>query len=500
MDAAQVPVQLGLPRHWTSGRWVLVVLLILGWGVQLAPAVANRFHSDEALYGYWGLQIARGRDPWLVDVPVYKPPLLPYVIAGSVALFGHSELAIRMPGLAAGLTMVALAAALADRLFARSVAATSTAILLTFSPFRILFSATVFPDPLMVALGVGACVAAVANHPVWAGLLAGLSFGVKQSGLAWMPLALALGVMHSQRPARSGLKYALGYAVPVILIVIWDQLRTAQGAPGFWSVGIAGYGGLRLIWPHELVDRFLGWARLARYFWVSPVLSGLFLTGVPVLLVNTLRRGRGTRRGLVDLLLIVFVLFYAMIHWLWAFPVWDRYLLPLLPMVAVLGGRLFSMATHWLERVVRSRKLSQVIGCLALIICLARPAVAAARSRYPVGGDHGAYDGIDAVAEYFHHVPPGSVVYQHWLGWHYAYYLYDVPVYVAYWPTPDWLAQDVQAFGARSARYIVFPSWEEPDRIGHAVAQLGYRLDPVWTTSRRNGSRSFTIYRIVVQP
>ena len=54
-------------------------------------------------------------------------------------------------------------------------------------------------------------------------------------------------------------------------------------------------------------------------------------------------------RGLGDVykrqLVALFVLAYALLHWLWAVPAWDRYLLPVLPIVAALLGR--GVAAVW---------------------------------------------------------------------------------------------------------------------------------------------------------
>ena len=124
------------------------------------------------------------------------------------------------------------------------------------------------------------------------------------------------------------------------------------------------------------------------------------------------------------------------------------------------------------------------------------PAFNAAHSRYPIGGDHGAYDGINEVAAFLRGLPEGAVVYQHWLGWHYEYHLFDAPVYLAYWPTPDWLAQDVRAFGPEEPRYVTFPSWESPARVEWALASVGYELERALTTTRRDGTPSFTVYRV----
>ena len=75
------------------------------------------------------------------------------------------------------------------------------------------------------------------------------------------------------------------------------------------------------------------------------------------------------------------------------------------------------------------------------------------RSQYPIGGDHGANDGIDQVADYLKTLPSGTVVYDHWLAWELGYYLGDGFVYLAYFDTPAALADDLRVFGgARSLR------------------------------------------------
>jgi len=535
-------------------RWALVPLLLLAWALRLPPILDNRFHPDEALYGYWGLLIGWGQDPWLATVPVYKPPLLPYLVAGAQALFGNSEFTVRMPGLAAGLLTVSLVAALAHSLYHDRWAAVAAAAGVALSPFAILFSATAFPDPLMVALGLGACVAADRGRPGWAGLLAGLAFATKQTGLVWVPLALGIYLSQipnpkargqksevrspksevrspkseAQSPKFSNLMFVichLSFVSFVILTVFaWDAVRVARGAESFWRVGITGYGGLRLIWPQELWTRLREWIGLGRYLFVSPVVNGALLVGLSALVWGDIkpRRYPETRflsktgflqQPFTDLLLISFCLIYFLLHWLWAFPVWDRYLLPLVPVLAVLLGRTLALLASRLQSIIDRlsliprhssfviRHLSFIICHLLFAICLALPAFDAAHSRYPVGGDHGAYDGIDEVATFLRGLPEGTVVYQHWLGWHYAYYLFGAPVCLAYWPTPAWLAQDVRAFGATGPRYVAFPSWESRARAEWALATtVGYGLEPALTTTRRDDTPSFTVYHITPGP
>ena len=500
-------------RHWGRERWALVGLLLLAWALRLPPILDNRFHPDEALYGYWGLLIGQGQDPWLATVPVYKPPLLPYLVAGAEVIFGCSEFSVRLAGLAAGLLMVPLVAALAYSLYRDRWTAVAAAVGLALSPFAILFSATAFTDPLMVALGLAACVAAARGRSGWAGLLAGLTVATKQTGLAWVPLVAVVQILNpkSQIPKFSRLMLFICHLSLVIsLVFVWDAARVAQGAESFWRMGVTGYGGLRLIWPQELWPRLRGWIELGRYIFVSPVVNGVLLAGLPMLVWNGVyspksgvrgpNLGRYTRGSFADLLFISFCFSYVLLHWLWAFPVWDRYLLPLVPVLVVLLGRALSLLASYLRLAIRHPssviRHSSLIICLSFAILLALPAFNAAHSRYPIGGDHGAYDGIDEVAAFLHGLPEGAVVYQHWLGWHYDYYLFDAPVYLAYWPTPTWLAQDVQAFGAAEPRYVAFPSWESSARVEWALGSVGYGLEPVLTTTRRDGTLSFTVYHI----
>jgi len=470
-----------------------VLLLLLAWALRLAPILDHRLHPDEALYGYWGLLIANGRDPWLAAVPAYKPPLLPYVIAGAQALFGNSEFSVRLPGLAASLLTVSLVAALAHSLYRNRRIAAVAAVSVALSPFAIQFSSTAFIDPLMVALGLGACVMAARGRVGWVGVWAGLALAAKQTGLAWVPLALGPSLIENKK-ARAWAR-SIGYFLLImILVFLWDAVRMAQGAESFWRVGAAGYGGLRLIWPHELWARLRGWTGLARYLFVSPAVNTALLVGLPALACRAVARRSHTREMLVDLFLVSFVLVYLLLHWLLAFPIWDRYLLPLVPVLAVLLGRTLDLL---LSRAQRAIRLSPFVIChFLLIICLARPALVAAQGRYPIGGYNDADDGIDQVVAFLRDLPEGSVVYQHWLGWQYAYYLFDGPAYLAYWPTPSWLARDVQVFGALDPRYITFPSGESSARVAQALAEVGYGLEPVLAATRQDGTRSFTVYHI----
>ena len=149
--------------------------------------------------------------------------------------------------------------------------------------------------------------------------------------------------------------------------------------------------------------------------------------------------------------------------------------------------------------VFKSLRLSIPPSLLLAIVALAvLPfSVVAARSGYPIGGDHGANDGIEQVAGYLKSLPSGTVVYDHWLAWQLGYYLGDGFAYLAYFDTPAAIADDLRVFASNGDRYVIFPARESPDKVIDAVGQVGYTLTPVLETKNRFGNPSFTVYRIV---
>src|SRR5512134_2998847 len=125
-------------------------MVALGLACRALPLTANRFHPDEALYASFGRLITSGRDPILASVIVDKPPLHYYAVAGSMFLFGPSEMAARLPNLLASAVSLALLYSAARRLYGRA-SATTALVAFSLSPFAISFAATAFVDPLQLA-------------------------------------------------------------------------------------------------------------------------------------------------------------------------------------------------------------------------------------------------------------------------------------------------------------------------------------------------------------
>jgi hypothetical protein len=229
-------------------------------------------------------------------------------------------------------------------------------------------------------------------------------------------------------------------------------------------------------------------------FWFSPWFNGLWVLGLLGWLIGGLA-GWWPGWSKVDLALVLFVVVFLLLHWLVGFQVWDRYLLGLVPLVALLAARAF-VALGTAIASAPGRRAYGLGLAVVLAVSLAGPVLKAVRSELPLGGDHGAYDGIDQVAAYMRHqAPPDSVLYLYWLGYHYRFYLYGAPLRLHWYPDLDDLARDASIYH-REPRYIAFPSWRDSAAVRAALAEGGIRLVPVLDTTRRDGSISFRLYRL----
>jgi len=535
-------------QQWRYGLSSIIALLV-ATQLRLLPLLENRFHPDEALYASFARLIASGYDPLLSGVVVDKPPLPFYLTALSFLLLGSTEFAARLPNFYASLLSVALLFALARRLYGFSTAHLA-AWILALSPFAILFSITVFIDPLLTLFVLWGLWAALTRQPRAAGLAFALAFATKQTALLFLPLAFALLLL--TLPASATLQLTLrrlaSAARPILISLIiaalvifsWDAVRHAP--VGFWQQGYTDNAPGRFVRANEVWPRASAWLNLLHYFTASRLLNGLFILGLPLLLLVDLRQA--SRVTLADLSLTTYLLLYLAGYWLLAFNIWDRYLLPILPLLALLLARiadgLWRMAdSRWqmadgkwqmadsLRHITSSRatvlRLAQrsfvsrsgppsraaVLrrssfflhpSSFILLLLLLPSALTASHSGYPIGGDHSAYDGLDETVRFIHTLPTQGVLYDHWLNWEWNFYLFDSPLYVAWFPSPDSLATDLLSFGRASPRYLAVPAWESDAEVRTAAERVGFKFISLHTSYRRDGSASITVYQLVPNP
>ncbi len=197
--------------------------------------------------------------------------------------------------------------------------------------------------------------------------------------------------------------------------------------------------------------------------------------------------------GRFDALLGLFLAGYLILHLATSLAPWDRYALPLAPVLALLLTRI---VLWWADRFGAQGRQSAIVALVVVVAAASLWAVALAASpRFPVA-DNSTYDGVPALAETIRaSQPANTVVYHRWYGWHYGLYLYGTDVDLRWWQSPADLAR--QAAGERHRRQLVaLPSAENRAALAADLARAGLALTPVTTATHPDGSLSATLFSV----
>lgn len=447
------------------------------------PALfANHFAADEALFATWARWIATWRDPLLQLQPLDKPPLAFYLQALGYPMFGPVEWAARLPNFAASLCLVPLVWLLAWRLFGERKTAVFAAAFMALSPFPVQFSATAFLDPLLVTWLTASL---TARRGRWAGLWFGLAVATKYQAWLWLPLLWWSKTRHGW----TWRAWLTGLGVVLVGLVAWNLARRGSlvAVPSLWLRQWQNYGGLRLIWSWEVWPRALAWGELFGWLLGHPVLLPVFAG-----LMGWWRWRQGgpaqSAAPVQETFLLLYLLAYLLLHWLLAVPVWERYLLPLTPVVALLGGRAQTALGAVVEKGWYPLFLLLVVGWMGGM------AWGAGNGRYPIGGQVWADQGAGQLAQSLTDAPYGTVLYDHWYSWQWRYHLFDRRVFINWLPDPVTFRADLAAFGHDGLpRYLALPYTPRANPFIRAVDEAGFSLIPI----RDTGPGGIILYRLV---
>ncbi|MDX2161363.1 MAG: glycosyltransferase family 39 protein [bacterium] len=445
----------------------LLIVLLLAAAMRFhALAHDVRFHPDEALFSTFARDAVALGD-WRLLGDLDKPPLAIYANALSHALvaatYGRGvpdfdprtgEFAARLPGTFASLVQVAAVYALAWRLYRRADLALWAALLVALSPFAIAYSASAYTDGLMLALASLALWQSAARHPLWAGVWLALAFASKFQALYFLPLcALLIAIQPGAALRRDVFRLAAPLIGMAAALLAWDALR--RPSPPLFVLAAARNDPGRLLRSDEVLPHLGEWLTWGQFIVGAPTL--LFTLTLAVSTVWRTVHEAARRHTMTDLILLGFGIGYFFVHWLVAFNTYDRYLLPLLPLMAVLAAR----ACAWLWGMLR-RRLSRpelIVAAGAVTLSLIGGAREAAEGRSIYNAEREATAGIIALADTLNALPTATVIYDHWLGWSLGYYMgawHDKRR--VYYPTPGALAEGARLLPEREPRYLPAPS------------------------------------------
>ncbi len=498
--------------HLTAAPWLRLLVgaaMLCAILIPLNLLTSQPFHHDEALYGIWALEIVSGDNPLLAQTPIDKPPLFLYTVAGAMRVLGAAETVARLPSLLATALSVGLTFLLGQKLYSRGVGLLA-AWLVALSPFTILFAPTAFTDPLLVGWVLAACLVAAQGRARWSGFWLGLAVATKQQGIFFIPLAMAL-LLNShltEQPVKNIPKQATRFIRPLLRMIlvlaltllpvfIWDGLRAQS--PGFWRQSLVNYGGLAGEGA-GFSERWTGFVALLEYGTASPLLNTVFIIGLPLLILYGAWR-KSNEAWRVDWIISLFILAFLFGHAWVSFQVWDRYLLGLIPFLALLMARILLwpyavLQKQWLNQRPTLRPVGDIIVVLVmgglLMLTLARPVQDAANARYPLGSNSNALRGISQITAYLQgNTGANSTLYHRWLGAHWRFYLWDYPYDLQFWDSPQLLAAKAQP-----GHLIAFPSWQSDTEARLALAGVGLELEALAYAYTPAGYPSIILYQI----
>ena len=416
---------------------------------------------------------------WLLPGALDKPPLTIYLSALSMVAFGvvaddagvlHldplvGEFAGTLPNALLTVLLAGLMMRLARTLLRCERAALLAGALTAVSPYALAYGATAFTDIGLLFCAVLAWLLVVERRYEFAGVALGLAFWCKPQALFLLPLLSGqMLVQHAERDAWR--RFVVPAALSLLALVVWDSAR-----PETSLFALSAFHNAPPRWIVETVDwlpRLTHWLRLGAWL-IGPPLFTLAL--LPLIVLGRLRQS-------VERLRLAFIVAYLACHVIFAFQLYDRYLLLILPPFILLA------AAAAARLIVETR-------LLILLVMVVLAALVVGRDASPIGPDRGANAGIDALARHLNQKPVATVIYDPWLGWELGYYLgYWHDKRRVHFPMADALAAGAKSLDEIGDRYFVAPRKQPYADWLALLAAEGFVIAPDYA------SDAYLVYRL----
>lgn len=545
---------------WLAGA--LIAVTLAGFGLRLILLDRYPFREDEAIYSYWALH-GWHVDPLFLQVWPDKPPAFVWLLTLAYQAWGVSPAAARFLNIVLSTLTIPVLAVTARRWWGpwaalgAALLASLSPFAISFAPTAFTDPMMVLAGSLALALiarryyfasGVALAVSIMTKQQGALFVPLVIAAGLFEE----RPPAY-----ETVRPARSilpWLTFLAGFALVVLPVLYWDSLRWAV-APSPWDLGARNVGAVTLTNPAEWGQRLRAWLDQTWYLLAGNV-AWLLVGGIMlVAAVTAVRRrvactaGRKWTSGFVGrfvkspyrpastptitsiaptctsrmwvfaVVLAAWAAGFLGLHIVTSVQVWDRYLLPLVIPLALLSGWAITVMSDvpmgrgmrgwmgtakgrcpdgtedgWGRRGVVHRVLVVVV-----IFVMVGPAWQAALGQLPIGGDHGAYSGLDAAFDYVQTMSDDQklTLYQRELGWHARFYLYDAlergDVDLRYYPSAAYVADSASKLPGQ-LRLLIVPDWAPVRDLDMQLAARGL------VASVRQRAGHFTVYALSPDP
>lgn len=361
---------------------IFLIIFVLACLLRIANFNVLPLFSDTANYARISAEIAEG-DYWLTGPNASdKPPVFFYVQALFFSFFGVHETVALFPSFIAGLLSVLLVYIICKNLHGE-VAGYWAAFMMTVSPTATEMSVRGLVDSLLVTTILWSLWLLSKGRFFWGGLVIGMSFGIKQTTLAFGPLYLYwilifTAYQKSTKPnsiIKSLKKSVFGFSIVFLPILYWSIFLAEQRlkifADIFWRLGIvervSGHGPREFVgtveWRiAELADRFSQMIGISWNFIVPILIIGISISIVRIVKFKMKSAGEFFLYDWINLGIFGFVLFYLYIYIFHLNKLGGiAYLYPIFPLIII--SLAFLLGDFHIEgRILNSKKFKNYIN------------------------------------------------------------------------------------------------------------------------------------------